>query len=101
MPALQWRHCSTLGNGAAVRVEAGGLPWGTLCPGDLEMQFYNSSGVLLAWDDDDSINTVCPLLGSLDPVMNNLPAGTYYVRMFRHFDVATVPPYTVLETITP
>lgn len=91
-------------DGATVRLETGSVPFvatSTSCPGDLEIYFYDAAGTLLASDDDESFIGLCSLLDRGTIAMNNLAAGTYYVRVERHGDSGTVGTYSLIVTVDP
>jgi hypothetical protein len=48
---------------------------------------------MIVTDDDDGTNA-CSLINSLlDPAVNNLPAGTYYVRVNEYMSDSVIPSY--------
>jgi cysteine-rich repeat protein len=63
------------------------------CDYDTEITLYNAAGTMIVTDDDDGTNS-CSLINSLlDPAVNNLPAGTYYVRVNEYMSDSVIPSY--------
>lgn len=63
------------------------------CTFDTVIHLLDSTGMQIVQDDDDGPNKCSMISPVLDPVVNNLPAGTYYVWVQRFNDLLTIPLY--------
>ncbi len=63
------------------------------CNDDTKMDLLDSNGTVIASDDDDGPGTCSKIDGVGDPAVNNLPAGTYYVRVNDFGDNDAIPSY--------
>jgi len=63
------------------------------CDYDTEVTLYNSAGTMIATDDDLGTNS-CSRINATDyPAVNNLPAGTYYVKVNEYLSDSAIASY--------
>jgi len=69
------------------------------CGYDTEITLFDAAGSMIATDDDLGVNS-CSLLSGADyPAVNNLPAGTYYVRVNEYNNDSTIGSYQLDLTL--
>jgi len=87
-------YAITVPAGASLILETSDSMNPTSCGFDTIITFYSPSMLQLATDDDDSAFGACSLLtGANGDAVENLAAGTYYVKVEEYLNDGTIPGY--------
>jgi cysteine-rich repeat protein len=63
------------------------------CAGDTEITLFDSVGIAIATDDDGGTDACSMINSTLYPDVNNLPAGTYYIRVNEYMSNDAIASY--------
>jgi hypothetical protein len=87
------------GGNMALTIETHDVGNANACSFDTKIHLLKSNGQEVANDDDDGIFPCSKLNKALDPALNNLAAGTYYIWVQHYDGTGTIPAYEVSLTI--
>lgn len=83
----------TLPAGKKPLLETHNIGSNAVCDYDTEITIYDSNGMTIETDDDSGTNS-CSRINATDyPAVNNLPPGTYYVRVNEYLNDGTIESY--------
>jgi cysteine-rich repeat protein len=96
---IDWFVFNHPGGGATLKLETHTAGNPGACPGDTVIQLVNSSGQVIAFNDDGGLGTCSLLDSATSPALMNLPADTYYVRVQYPGNLTTLNKYQLTLTI--